>query len=336
MRSIRTGVAREPAIGSKGMARDLPITLALEAYDRTEALVDGRVRPPGIALTPLVVDSGPRHAQFLAGAYDAAEMSMSSYIMARERGLPFSAIAVFPRRLFSASCIYTRPGFAGGPERLPGGRIGVQTWQFTMSVVARGDLHHHYGVPMDSVAWVTAGQEILPIAPPPARIGHRAGADLNTLLAAGEIDALIYPDVIPPFEAGAAGRLFPDFVRVEQRLYHETGVLPVMHTVAIKDEVLAGNPWVAEALYQAFVEAKRIGYEHLRHPFNSSLLWSRALLEEQERLIPDPFPYDLGEGNRRALARLMQYQVEQGLITAPLTMEDLFLPVPASVPAGGA
>ncbi len=97
-----------------------------------------------------------------------------------------------------------------------------------------------------------------------------------------------------------------------------------------------GIPRSPAALYQAFVEAKRIGYEHLRHPFNSSLLWSRALLEEQERLIPDPFPYDLGSGNRRALARLMQYQAEQGLIKAPITMEDLFLPVPASVPAGGA
>lgn len=309
---------------------DLPLTLALELYDRTQALIDGRVRPRGLALTLLVVESGPRHARFLAGKYDAAEMSMSSYIMARERGLPFSAIAVFPRRLFSASAIYTRPDFTGGPEQLRGGRIGVHTWQFTMSVVARGDLHHHYGVPMDSVTWITAGKENLPIDPPPAPIDHRPGANLNELLATGEIDALIYPDVIPPFEEGRVGRLFPDFVRVEQQLFQETGVLPIMHPVCIKNDVLLEHPWVAEALFEAFVEAKRLCYAYLRHPFYSSLLWSRALLEEQERLIPDPFPYDLGEFNQRALRRLMQYQVEQGLLKAPLSVEELFLPVPKS------
>jgi hypothetical protein len=70
-----------------------------------------------------------------------------------------------------------------------------------------------------------------------------------------------------------------------------------------------------------------MAYAHLRHPFNLSLLWSRALLEEQEELIPDPFPYDLKEANRKALARLMQYQVEQGLLRTPLSLDDIFLPV---------
>lgn len=305
----------------------LRLTLALEAYDRTQALVDGRVRPEGIDLTVLVVDSTRRHRAFLAGEYDAAEMSMSTYLMARERGLPFTAIPVFPRRLFSASAIYTRPGLEGGPEALRGGRIGAVTWSFTMSVVARGDLHHHYGVPMDSVTWVTSAPELLPVPRFPARVEHRRGADLDTMLAAGEIDAQIYPDILPVFEQGRTGRLFPDFKTVEQALYRRTGILPVMHTVCLREEVARAHPWAASALQAAFEQAKAVGYAHLRHPFNLSLLWSRALLEEQEALIPDPFTYDLGEGNRRALGRLMQYQVEQGLLRAVLPVDDLFLPI---------
>jgi 4,5-dihydroxyphthalate decarboxylase len=307
----------------------LPLTLALEAYDRTQALVDGRVRPEGIDLRVRVVDSTVRHRAFLQGEYDAAEMSLSTYLMARERGLPLAAVPVFPRRLFSASAIYTRPGFDGGPEALRGGRIGAVTWQFTMSVVARGDLHHHYGVPMDSVTWVTSAPELLPVERFPARVEHRPGADLDALLAAGALDAQIYPDVLPVFERGRAGRLFPDFKAVEQAYFRRTGIFPIMHVLCLTEAVARRHPWAAGALYRAFERAKAVAYEHLRHPFNLSLIWSRALLEEQEAILPDPFPYGLGEANRRALEAMMRYQVEQGLLRRPLPLDDLFLEVDA-------
>ena len=63
-----------------------PINLALSDYDRTRPLIDGRVKPAGIALK---VDTAPI-SEFcrepVYEKYDFAEMSFSWYLMARDRG----------------------------------------------------------------------------------------------------------------------------------------------------------------------------------------------------------------------------------------------------------
>jgi len=299
----------------------MPITLALEAYDRTQALIDGRVAVPDV--TPVLIASGPRHERMLLEqAYEAAELSMSSYIMARAQGRPLVAVPVFPRRLFSPSCVYVRRG-AGSPRQLAGGRIGVYSLQFTMSVVARGDLHHHFGLPMDAVTWVRTGRELMPHRSP-LRVEERPGADLWGLLAGGAIDAVISPDVPKAFEDGRVARLFPAFAPVERDLWARTQIYPIMHTVAIRAEAVAGRPSLPRELYDAFLQAKALGARHLRQPHATSLVWGRAALEEQDALFGDPFPYDLGEANRRSLARLMRYQVEQGLLEGAVPLDTLF------------
>src|SRR5262249_20734789 len=126
-RTIRWGNCAGRLPASCRRSRTMPITLALEAYDRTQALLAGRVAVPGVRL--VIVDSGPRHERMLLDrGYDAAELSMSSYILARARGAALTAIPVFPRRLFSPSCVYVRRGLTD-PARLAGGRIGVYSLQ---------------------------------------------------------------------------------------------------------------------------------------------------------------------------------------------------------------
>ena len=96
------------------MARSgLPLTLALERYDRHVPFFDGSVAPEGVALTALDVGQnyGGRHGadrkhRILAGEFDVGELSLGSFVMLRDRGAPFVAIPVFPRRLFSASRWY--------------------------------------------------------------------------------------------------------------------------------------------------------------------------------------------------------------------------------------
>src|SRR5438132_2380914 len=299
----------------------MPLTLAIEAYDRTQALRDGRVAVRDVE--PVVVGSGPRHERMLLERlYDAAELSMSSYVMARARGAPLIAIPVFPRRLFSPSCVYVRPGITQ-PADLVGGRIGVYSLQFTMSVVARGDLAHHFGVAAQDVTWVRAGRELVPHHSP-LPVEERPGADLWRLLAEGGIDAVISPDVPQAYEEGRVGRLFGAFAAVERALWRKPHVYPIMHTVAIFEGRLSERPTLAKELYDAFVQAKALGMTQIRQPYATSLIWGRAALEEQEALLRDPFPYDLGEENRRSLAQLMRYQVEQGLLDRVLPVDDLF------------
>src|SRR5258706_12466733 len=89
----------------------LHLTMALSHYDRHISLFDGSVQAEGVDLQVLEVgQSNPlkhgqdRHERMLQkGEFDICELSISSYLIAKSRGMPFSAIPVFPRRLFSLS-----------------------------------------------------------------------------------------------------------------------------------------------------------------------------------------------------------------------------------------
>jgi 4,5-dihydroxyphthalate decarboxylase len=72
------------------------------------------------------------------GEFDICEISLSSYLMAKSRDMPFTAVPVFPRRLFSQSQIWVNIN-AGirTPKDLLGRKIGLNTFQTTLSVLAK-------------------------------------------------------------------------------------------------------------------------------------------------------------------------------------------------------
>src|SRR5919202_2501260 len=154
---------------------NLPLTIALEHYDRHVPFFDGTVAPEGVALTVLTVgQSAPgrhglrRHERMLAGEFDVGELSCSSRLMARDRGLPFIAIPVFPRRLFSQSRIYVNAAAGiAAPADLVGRRVGLSSYQTTLSVLAKGDLAHEYGVRWKEITWVMATDEAVTFDAPP-------------------------------------------------------------------------------------------------------------------------------------------------------------------------
>ncbi|MBM4297240.1 MAG: 4,5-dihydroxyphthalate decarboxylase, partial [Deltaproteobacteria bacterium] len=129
------------------------LTLALSHYDRHIPLFDGSVTADGVDLEVLEVgQSSPlkhgqdRHERMLQKAeFDICELSLSSYLIAKSRAMPFTAIPVFPRRLFSLSQMWVNVN-AGidSPQDLAGKKVGLSTFQTTLSVLAKGDLQSEY------------------------------------------------------------------------------------------------------------------------------------------------------------------------------------------------
>ena len=98
----------------------MQLTIALERYDRHFPFFDGTVKPPkGIELKIMQVgqssaarDGIDRHGRMLKGEFDVAEFSMSTYLMAIDRGLPITGVPIFPRRLFSCRAVFRARRFA--------------------------------------------------------------------------------------------------------------------------------------------------------------------------------------------------------------------------------
>ena len=289
------------------MSRRIPLTFACGDYEIMRALKEGTVRPEGIELTVLTdMGPSPRHWRFLRGReFDIAEVSGSGYVAARDRDLPFRAIPVFPHRRFRHGFIFvnTSKGITK-PTDLIGRKVGTKGFLFTAGLWMRGILEHDYGVPHKSIKWLSELDEDVDFTPPPdldiTQIGE--GASLEDMLVAGEIDALLSPDLLKPLLAGdkRVGRLFPDYKQEEMAFYRKTGIFPIMHVVGIKQEIVEQHPWVAINLYKAFQEAKSLAMRRMENPRIAPLAWYREAWEEQEHILgKDPWEYGLGERNTK-------------------------------------
>lgn len=320
---------------------DVHLSLACWDYDRTRALADGRVKPEGISLTYLPMKMPESFFRMLRfREFDVSEMSLSWYvrtIAADPR--PFVAIPVFPSRSFRHGCIFVHTN--AGIERpgdLVGKRIGVPEYQMTAAVWIKGILADDYGVPIDSVTYHTGGllepgrRETPMSLPPNIRIEPiDERRTLSEMIESGEIDALYTADLPEPVARGSANvrRLFPAFEEEEQAYLARTSIFPIMHVIVIRRETYEANPWIAQSLLKAFVEAKRLAAEDLREivALKTMLPWLPAHVEATERVFGtrDFWPYGLDD-NHRTLDAFLRYSFEQGLSPRRFAPEDLFVP----------
>ncbi len=116
------------------MSTKIPLTLACGDYEIVRALKEGAVVPDGIDLTVLTaMDSTTRHWRFLRNRdFDMAEVSASSYIVARDQGFPFRALPVFLHRRFRHGFVFINTGKGiAKPQDLIGRKIGVKSFLVT-------------------------------------------------------------------------------------------------------------------------------------------------------------------------------------------------------------
>jgi len=319
----------------------LKLTFGCWNYDRTRALMDGSVQPDGIDLNYLDMPVEETFFRMLRHReFDVAELSLSSYTVSLfkpER--PFVAIPAFPSRFFRHSCIYVNAG-AGIREAkdLIGKRVGNPEYQMTAPVWIRGILSDHYGVPVDSVTYFTGGEEepgrsekIKLDLPPNIRV-QAIGPDqtLAQMLLDGEIDALYTARMPSSFlkGGGKVRRLFEDYEQVERNYFRETGLFPIMHTVAIRRDVYEANRWIAQSLMKALRESQQRAYEDLYETaaLKTMLPWLTSHVEQVKREMgQDYWPYGF-EKNEANLRTFLRYHFEQGLSKRLLEPKELFVP----------
>jgi 4,5-dihydroxyphthalate decarboxylase len=313
--------------------KKIQLTLAVGDYEITRALKDGTVQAEGIDLTVLTgMDSITRHWRFLRNReFDVAEVSASSYIVSRDRELPFCAIPVFPHRRFRHGFIYiNKHKGIEKPTDLIGKKIGVKAYQVTAVLWLRGMLEHEYGVPHQSIDWYADLDEDLDFKPPEGVRLTRVRDDqsVEAMLAEGELDAVLHPDIIEPVvqKDPRVGRLFENPKAEEIAYYKRTGIFPIMHFVGIKKEIVEQYPWVPRNLAKAFEQAKAVGMKRMRNPRVAPLAWYQEALEEQDALLgSDPWQYGLTPANVKNIETLMGYSHEQGLIRRMIPMSELFV-----------
>jgi 4,5-dihydroxyphthalate decarboxylase len=330
--------------------------------ERVEPLLQGDVEAEGIDIIPTHAHPSEHFWRTLNfWQFEFFEMSISSFLIARDQGSDMVAIPAFPSRMFMHSNIhYHVDSGITGPTDLQGKRIGVGEYQQTSALWTRGILEHDFGVSQFDLEWYMERTEELShggateFTPQAGIKFHRVPKEttLRQMLLNHEIDLgpggrgglgvssgkytvgamnwnFVDRATMRPPATGDASKvkpLFPDRMAEGKRFFEAHGFIPANHFFAVRGDVYDKFPWAAFNLYRGLIDAKTIAARDLNENIPSALIFGPEYLDQTRAIVgEDPYPYGM-EANRPMLEFMIQMSHEQGFIKTKPKVEDLFKP----------
>src|SRR6266851_663856 len=336
----------------------LRLTIGFSDNPRVQPLKDGTVKPQNIELGFVTLDPSTLFQRNLFyDEFDVSEMSISETLLARERTdgkkWDWSALPIFLSRGHHWPYLYvsTASGIASLAD-MRGKRIGVPDYDMTAALWFRNALKDLYGIEAKDNVWFNGrtkelshgGALGLDKAGPVGVPHHWLTVDqtLDVMLDRGEIDACTAirpasritagdPTVIDRWGGTPIGGnprlrklLEDDGKAVVFEYYRRTGFFQANHHVIVQNRILREHPWVALELFDAFQRSKQIAYERAQRSASAYLYFPGRDREEQVAVFGDD-PYPLGlRAMGRNVERAIRGSLEQGLLTKPLALEDIY------------
>lgn len=250
------------------------------------------IRPIHRAFRPMVMET----------AFDVSELAIVTAIQAIDHGKPIVPLPVTIAARLQHRCIVhdARRGRLE-PADLPGRKVAVRAYSQTTGAWVRTILEREFGVPSDSVTWVTQeAPHVAEAAEPPSVLRDPHGAGPAELLAEGLVDAAIFGNDRPsdPWIQPLIDE--PD--TVAQASFERTGVVPINHVVAVSRDFAASHPELVRTIYRTFAECR-----------------PRAFGDE--RLALHPIGVD---AMRHSVDVLLRHAAAQGLTSRLLGVDEIF------------
>jgi 4,5-dihydroxyphthalate decarboxylase len=341
--SIYGLASAQTAVKSKGLS----LSMAGYNFDRTKALIDGRVKIEGCDSQFQEMGIGDINTNVFSGpqTLDVTEIGLHPFMLAyaNDGFRDYSLLPIFPLRMFRHKSVFIRTDRnINKPEDLRGKKIATAGYSSTSLTWIRGIFQDEYGLKPEDMQWIVSQKDssakdagnvskqenIFPKGVP-IRMGPE-GKDESDLLSSGEVDATFHAAEPRAYIEGhpKVARLFPDYRSTERAYFSKTGIFPIMHAVAIKKSLAKKNPWVIEAVFKAYSQSKQMAYNYMAKAAwaYDSLPWFGQEFEETRALMGGNY-YSYGiKPNRKTLETLFRYSYQQGLCKRELTIEELFEP----------
>ena len=325
---------------------DLPLSIAMADNPRTRPILEGKVKPDGIAfICSQVHPSELFWRQLRFGEFDVSEMSLSGLLMAvanddkRWVGLPVFTT----RKMFNVGVLVRRDRGIDKPADLKGKKMGVPEYQQTAALWTRGYLQHEYDVhPRDMEFWMERNDD----HSQGAAMGFKPPADvklnfipndtnMGEMLMQGKLDGalrylahtnnLVDRSTADLYHHPDFKTLFPDPHAEGVKFYQKTGIYPINHAMVIKREIAEKHPWVILNIFKAFQKANELA-EKARKEAVEYHLETGVLPKEARKALATPLVTHGVEANRKVLETAAQWSHEQGLTPRLVKIEELFAP----------
>lgn len=187
------------------------------------------------------------------GRFDASEMAIATFLMAKAAGRPLVLLpVVFSARAQEGALLSRAESPIRGPQDLRGARIGVRAYSQTTGMWLRGTLADAHGLPPDAMRWLTFEDAHLDGYQDPPWAGRAPpGSDIAQMLREGALDAAIFGSEVPP----GFRPVFPDPAAAGRAFVARHGFTPVNHLLVARAEVARGRADELRAFVAALLDA---------------------------------------------------------------------------------
>ena len=289
-------------------SHDKPLTLRtlLGDHPNTLALKRGEIKS---GLVQFDFDAAklayPEFKRVVRGLeFDVAELALMTFLVAKSWGKPLVLLpAVLTARFQHPYLVYNAEKRDLAPGDLIGRRVGIRSYAVTTVTWIRGILANDYGVAPEHICWVSfEDSHVAEYRDPPWVERAAAGANVMSMLFAGELDAVVATDA-----ALADPRLktvIPD-PKAQARLWHQRNrAIQINHMVVVRESLSKSNPAAVREVFRLLVDSKNAA--------------PRAIADGIEM---NPFGV---ETNRHNLEVAIGYADQQGLLHRRLDVDELY------------
>jgi 4,5-dihydroxyphthalate decarboxylase len=223
----------------------------LGTYPHTTALKSGALQSPDVALDFITVE--PVHKAFAPmvrrAEYDLCELAIVTALQAKAYGKPVVVLPVVVASRLQRGCIiYHREHGVVTPQSLVDARIGVRAYTQTTGMWVRAHLAEDYGLPIETMRWLTSDPAHVEEYSDPPIVEHVSGEkSLPDMLHDGEIEAAILGNDLPKDEVFAP--VIPDNAAVDRAWYAKHGFMPINHMVVVSQALARERPEAVRAAY---------------------------------------------------------------------------------------
>ncbi|MDR5734029.1 phosphate ABC transporter substrate-binding protein [Caballeronia sp. LZ025] len=280
------------------------LSTMLGTYPKTKPLKEGRIRSPLVTLDIAPVDTAQKAFKDVVRGlkYDVAELAIITFLQAYEAGKPYRFLPFVMNGMFHHKSILCRAQDDLEPDALAGKTVAMRSYAQTTPTWVRGILSDEYGLDLQGVKWLSQeGAHVAEYADPPWVTPRSAARGLEEMLLAGEVDAIIAGGAL----SGDPGirTLIDEPKEAALEWHRRTGVVPINHIVAIKEDALRMGDELVREVFRMLCESRAasgdqasatgvdlqpVGFDKLqtsletaiRYAFEQKLIHKRYAVEE--------------------------------------------------------
>ena len=285
-----------------------PVTLRtnLADYAMTKALKSGAIKSDLVTFDfcgPKVANQGFK-PMVREGAFDAGELAIGTFLQAKVYGKPLTLLPAVVMGRFQHQCALRstqRPPLTAGD--IEGKRIGIRSYTQTTGIWVRGIFQHEYGVDLNKVTWVCNydGHLAEYLDPPNVERPPADAKKVDQMLLDGELDAAILGAEIP--NEPRVAHLIPNPKEAALAWHKKYGTIPVNHLFCVDKALADARPDVVAEIFRMLKETKA------------------AAPPSPDGIDFHPFGV---EALRKPLELIIQYSIEQKIISRAFTVDELF------------